>query len=174
MKRAMVLLVLLCFVSTGCTGSFNLTKKVYNYHRSQSDKWQDELLFLVCVLVPVYGISTFADAIVFNSIEFWTGKNPIEMSKAESQIKNVKAGKGEATLSYNPKNDKITIASKGHQTVVLEKADQLVMAKNDKGEMLYGSKLNDQGELLIYDRDLQVVKKFSADEVASIKQRMMK
>jgi hypothetical protein len=170
----MVAILLLCFVTTGCTGSFNLTKKVYNFHRSQSDKWYDELLFLVCVIVPVYGISTFADAIVFNSIEFWTGDNPIDMAKTETQMKNVKAGKTEATLSYNTNNDQITITSKDHPTVVLEKTDKLVLAKNDKGEVLYGSKMNDQGELVLYDRDLQVVKKFTPDEIASIKQRMSK
>lgn len=168
MKKAFASILLLCFVSTGCTGSFNLTKKVYNFHRSQSDKWTDELMFLVCVLVPVYGISTFADAIVFNSIEFWTGDNPVDVAK------DIKTDKGEAKLSYNNQNDKITITSKDHPTVVLEKTDQLVMAKNDKGEVLYGSKMNDQGELVVYDRDLQVVKKFSVDEVSAIKERMSK
>src|SRR3990167_719927 len=64
MKRILASVILVVFVATGCTGSFNLTKKVYNFHRSQSDKWADELCFLLVVLVPVYSLATFADAIV--------------------------------------------------------------------------------------------------------------
>src|SRR4051812_41894210 len=82
MKKFVIALALLSFVSVGCTGSFMLTKKVYNWHRGMGDKWGDEFGFLLCVLVPVYGISTFADAIVFNSIEFWTGNNPVTTAQA--------------------------------------------------------------------------------------------
>src|SRR3989344_3852926 len=99
MKRLLSILVLFVFVTTGCTGSFNLTKKVYNWHHSNPDKWLDEGGFLVCILLPIYGISTFADAIVFNSIEFWTGDNPVV--SIETKTKQVKEGNAEATISYN-------------------------------------------------------------------------
>jgi hypothetical protein len=32
------------------------------------------------LLAPVYGITTAVDYVVFNSLEFWTGKNPISGS----------------------------------------------------------------------------------------------
>jgi hypothetical protein len=76
MKKLVVLLMIAIFAATGCTGTFKLTRTVYKIHRDQ-EKWVDEALFQVFVIVPVYGLATFADAILFNTIEFWTGKNPL-------------------------------------------------------------------------------------------------
>lgn len=67
--------------TSGCFGSFNLTRKVYGFNKTVSkDKFVQELVFLGLNVVPVYGIASFIDAIVANTIEFWTGKNPVEMS----------------------------------------------------------------------------------------------
>ena len=65
-------------LSVGCTGPFALTKKVHEWQTSPDEKWVDEAMFLGCVILPVYGIASFADAVVLNSVEFWTGENPIE------------------------------------------------------------------------------------------------
>ena len=161
--------MLLCFTVTGCTGSFNLTKKVYNMHRSQSDKWADEIGFLVCVLVPVYGVATFADAIVFNSIEFWTGKNPIEMSKAGVQEKFVKVGNQEATLSYDPATDKITVSAAGVPPMKFEKADGMVRVNDQNGNLLYAASQTEAGNIDVYDSNMKLVKSYSASDVANIK-----
>lgn len=34
-------------------------------------------MFIGLTIIPVYDICLLADAIVFNSIEFWTGNNPV-------------------------------------------------------------------------------------------------
>ena len=65
-------------LSVGCTGPFALTKKVHEWQTSPEEKWVDEAAFLGCVILPVYGISSLADAVIFNSVEFWTGENPME------------------------------------------------------------------------------------------------
>ncbi len=62
---------------TGCYGSFGLTKKVYQFNGGVGNKWLKSILFVAMNIVPVYGVSTFADAVIFNLIEFWTGSNPI-------------------------------------------------------------------------------------------------
>ena len=171
----MITLVLLCFVATGCTGSFNLTKKVYNFHRSQDDKWKDEIFFLGAVLIPIYGICTFADAIVFNSIEFWTGKNPVEMSKVSG---DTKSGKMDATLSFNRDNGQVIVQSKANSgqeaTLVLERKDGVILAKNEQGQMLYSSMANDKGGINVYDQNLQLVKSYSSDDVNALKERLSK
>ncbi len=38
------------------------------------------LVFLVLAFFPVYGLCLFVDAIVFNTIEFWTGDNPMAIN----------------------------------------------------------------------------------------------
>ena len=174
MKKILITLLLVCFVATGCTGSFNLTRKVYHWHRSQSDKWADEFGFLVCALLPIYGISTFADAIVFNSIEFWTGKNPVEMTSVETNIKHVKNGDAEATISYNPDNQQLTIASAGKPTVTVEKQGNMVVTKDPSGKMLSASLMNDQGQVLVLNQNLELVKSYSPQEIQAMKARYEK
>lgn len=63
---------------SGCFGSFKLTQAVWKFNRDVSgDKWVQWLVFLVLSIVPVYVVATVVDAFVVNSIEFWTGSNPV-------------------------------------------------------------------------------------------------
>jgi len=61
---------------TGCIGSNAVTAKVMEFNLKAVDNRyaRGGLNFL---LIPVYGLSVAADTIVFNSIEFWAGKNVI-------------------------------------------------------------------------------------------------
>jgi len=75
---ATTLALLAMTTQVGCFGSFGLTKKVYQFNDSISDSMiVKEVLFLAMVIVPVYGLATLGDAIIFNLIEFITGSNPI-------------------------------------------------------------------------------------------------
>ena len=61
----------------GCFGTFQLTKKVYDFNRTIShDKWMRWFTFLIFSFVPIYGISFAIDVIFANSVEFWSGRNP--------------------------------------------------------------------------------------------------
>jgi hypothetical protein len=63
---------------TGCFGSFAAWHKVKDFNEEASEnKWMQELLFLVLYIIPVYGIAMLLDIIIINSIEFWTGENPM-------------------------------------------------------------------------------------------------
>ncbi len=58
----------------GCYGAFPITKAIYRMNGDVSDdKWVRSIVFWVLVIVPVYSVASFADAIVLNVIEFWTG-----------------------------------------------------------------------------------------------------
>ncbi|MGL4381939.1 MAG: DUF3332 domain-containing protein [Vibrio sp.] len=61
---------------TGCMGQMATTGLVNKFNLEVVDnRYAREGLFLL--LSPVYGIASTADLFIFNSIEFWTGKNPI-------------------------------------------------------------------------------------------------
>ena len=68
-------------LAVSCMGPFNMTKSVHHRNNNVGDpastggKWANEGVFLACVIIPVYGFTMLADAVVFNSVEFWTGKN---------------------------------------------------------------------------------------------------
>jgi hypothetical protein len=64
--------------TAGCIGRFELTRKVYQFNREvDPNKWIQWLAFLVLNVVPVYGFAVMIDAIFANSVEFWTGENPV-------------------------------------------------------------------------------------------------
>jgi hypothetical protein len=64
--------------TAGCIGRFELTRKVYQFNREvDPNKWIQWLAFLVLNVVPVYGFAMLIDAVFANSVEFWTGDNPV-------------------------------------------------------------------------------------------------
>jgi hypothetical protein len=65
--------------AAGCFGSFGLTNALYDWNTRVSDnKWIRWVVFLALVVLPVYWIFIVADALVLNTIEFWTGNNPVK------------------------------------------------------------------------------------------------
>ena len=67
--------------TAGCIGRFELTRKVYQFNREvDTNKWIQWLAFLVLNVVPVYSFAILIDAIFANSVEFWTGDNPVNAS----------------------------------------------------------------------------------------------
>ncbi len=80
------------FTLTACTGTFKLTKVVHKIQRSHSEKWVDEVLFLGCVILPIFWLAMLGDAIIFNSIEFWTGRNPLKNLAGLEERRAIKDG----------------------------------------------------------------------------------
>lgn len=66
---------------SSCVGSFALTNKLLSWNRQVGDKFVNELVFFAFWIVPVYEVSALADVLVINSIEFWSGENPIASGK---------------------------------------------------------------------------------------------
>lgn len=79
----------------GCYGSFALTKKLYSWNTSLGDKFVNEVVFLVFIILPVYGATVFLDGIILNSIEFWTGSSPISMNEGDKEHQVVKMEDGQ-------------------------------------------------------------------------------
>lgn len=67
-------------VFTSCIGSFSLTNKLLSWNRQVGPKFVNELVFFAFWVLPVYEISALADVLVLNSIEFWSGDNPLTAS----------------------------------------------------------------------------------------------
>jgi len=55
---------------------------VASWNSELSDsKWINEVVFLGLNWVPVYPLCLMGDYVIFNSVEFWTGDNPISEPK---------------------------------------------------------------------------------------------
>ena len=74
---------------SSCVGSFGLFNRVSSWNQSVGNKFVNELVFLAMNIIPVYGVAYLADALVINSIEFWSGSNPMV------NVVDVKKVKGE-------------------------------------------------------------------------------
>nr|WP_320119076.1 DUF3332 domain-containing protein [uncultured Marinifilum sp.] len=95
MKKVNVfLLACLFFIlsigQTGCYGPFRLTKNLHEWNSTVGDKFINALVFFAFIVIPVYEVAVLVDGVVLNTIEFWTGDNPIAMKEGEKDVQIVK------------------------------------------------------------------------------------
>jgi hypothetical protein len=78
LKNAILSGVLAMGLSTSCLGPDNAYRSIRNWNANLSDQdWVNELVFLGITIIPVYGIALIGDVLIFNTINYWTGDNPI-------------------------------------------------------------------------------------------------
>lgn len=77
---ALILTLGCSIMLTSCIGSFALTNKVLAWNKQVGSKFVNELVFFAFWILPVYELSAIADVLVINSIEFWSGSNPVTAS----------------------------------------------------------------------------------------------
>jgi hypothetical protein len=97
MKKIRVLSLVACLMAASllcnsCYGPFRLTVKLHSWNGTVGDKWANTLVFFAFSIIPVYAVTVFLDALIFNSIEFWGGTNPVAMNEGESETKIVNSG----------------------------------------------------------------------------------
>lgn len=89
LKAMVAALICSGFMMSSCIGSFGLHGRLAEWNQNLSSKFVNEIVFLALNIVPVYSVCYMADALVINSIEFWSGSNPV------ASIGEVKSVKGE-------------------------------------------------------------------------------
>ncbi len=88
-KALSVLLVVILL--SGCFGNFQLTRNLYTWNSQVGDKFANTAVMWVLMIIPVYGVCGFVDFFVLNTIEFWTGENPLTMSAEDADIIQVES-----------------------------------------------------------------------------------
>jgi len=96
-------------LTSSCIGSFALTNKLLSWNKQVGNKFVNELVFFAFWVIPVYEVSALADILVINSIEFWSGDNPVASGKKVIEGKDGKYlvecdGKGYTITSENDKS----------------------------------------------------------------------
>lgn len=89
--KTVVSLLVAATLMSSCVGSFALFNKLaqWNKHATKS-KFINEIIFLV--ISPAYAFCGAADTLVLNSIEFWTGDNPV--ANRVGKVRNIKGDDG--------------------------------------------------------------------------------
>ena len=112
---AIVLLVSTSLMMSGCFGSFALTSRLHSWNESISDsKFVNELVFLGFCILPVYELAALGDALIFNSIEFWGGSNPVAMNEGETEETEI-LHEGQMYKLFKSKNNLTIAGSDGEE-----------------------------------------------------------
>ena len=132
---------------SSCIGSFGLTNKLFSWNKGVGEKWVNEVVFVAFCILPVYEVSLIADALVINSIEFWSGSNPV------ADVGNVKTIDGkDGVYTVETKVDGYHIQKEGDEKavdLVFNEADQSwnVEANGESTKLL---KFNGDDEVVMY------------------------
>jgi hypothetical protein len=120
----------------GCYGRFQLVRNLYKWNGSVGNKFVNEAVFLVLNIVPVYGFASFVDAVVLNTVEFWTGSNPVTAKVLTQGDKKVAMSFDKATGIVDVKSyDKGVLVSESF----LKKDGDRVLAVDPSGKLLFAA-----------------------------------
>ncbi|HUT85471.1 MAG TPA: DUF3332 family protein [Elusimicrobiales bacterium] len=134
-KIVSMALILGMFSMTGCYGKFKLTSGLNGVvtNISKGEKpgtgkhWVAEGLFLLFAILPVYAIAILGDAIIFNSVEFWTGDNPLS-----NDLTNIEKGQHQAVVKVDRANNTYRVyLFENHKPVT-----NLLLKPNASGNMV--------------------------------------
>jgi hypothetical protein len=117
-------------------------KKVYKFNEGMGEKWIQEIGFLVMSVVPIYEGAALIDAVILNSIEFWTGKNPVAAT--------IKSNDGNAQIAYNADNGSIRYIQEGTE-YVFEKSSDGTIVKDKDGKFVIRCQALDDGGIILKD-----------------------
>ncbi len=158
-------------LAAGCYGPFQLTRKLYQWNGQAGDKWPQEFMFLVLTWVPVYGLTALGDAVIFNSIEFWTGKNPVVENSRTAQIKRVTRNTASAVLSYIPLSEGGDLfieqfqQGKAAGSLHLQRKHDMAVGLDENGRVLLSAQTLADGSILVRDGQGKQMANYSADQV---------
>ena len=121
-KKSFTLLVVAAICSSmmfsSCIGSFGLTNKLLSWNKSLGNKFANEAVFFLFCIFPAYEVSLFLDTIILNSIEFWSGSNPV----ADTGTKTIETENGIYTVET--KTDGYHIEKEGEAKTLDFKFDE--------------------------------------------------
>ena len=135
-KPLVVAIVAGSVLLTGCMGQFRLTDKVYSWNKkASSDRWVNEIIFAgMAVLLPVYGMTLLADGVIFNSIEWWSGSNPIASAGQQKRVLGADGSVALMTMRADGAIDVKTTAKDGKKSsFTLVRHDDSVIVLDDHG-----------------------------------------
>lgn len=131
---------------SSCIGSFGLFNKLLSWNNTIGDKFVNELVFIALNIVPVYGVAMFADMIVLNTVEFWTGSNPV----ADTQVKKVEGKDGIYTVETSKEGHKITKDATGETVSFIFDETEKTWSVESNGETAKLMKVVNDDQVVMY------------------------
>ena len=135
---------------SSCIGSFGLWNQLKSWNQGIGNKFVNEIVFFAFHVVPVYEVCYLADMLVLNSIEFWSGSNPL----AEvGTVRTIEGENGEYLVKTNENG--YTISKKGEDAsleLVFNQENQTwnAIAENETYELMT---MNEDGTISVKLQD---------------------
>ena len=137
MKKGII--TLLCagmIVLSGCYGKYACFNKLLAWNGTLGNKWLNSIVHFAMNVIPVYGIAMFVDMLVLNTVEFWTGSNPLaagdsyyEKDAQGNEILAVKKTDGSMTVE-------MTTAAGEKATMTLQRDENVIRALDAEGNVV--------------------------------------
>lgn len=140
--KVMIVLMAGTMTMSSCIGSFGLFNKLLSWNQSISNKFVNEVVFFL--ITPAYGVCCIVDALVLNSVEFWTGSNPIAKTGTTENIWG-KDGKMYAVKTL--KNGYEITKPTGEKVNFLFDAEQKVWSMEADGQQTQLFRYNEDGTI---------------------------
>lgn len=138
-KRAITVLCISLvgiFSFANCFGSFGIVKTVYGAHKGLKIGRGLLAKFIQTILMYfpfgiLYGLGLWADLLLFNLVEFWTGSNPVAKAEFDMDgklVRHFQNGEESVTLTYTDfgKKMKISVSAQG-------KVEEFVALQDQEG-----------------------------------------
>lgn len=136
---------------SSCIGSFGLWSNLKDWNQGIGNKFVNEIVFVAFHLVPVYEVAYLADILVLNSIEFWSGSNPV----AElGSIRTVKGEKGNYAIRTNENGYTITKeGEEGKELNLVYNAEKRTWNAEAEGQSFELIRMNEDGTVSYQQQD---------------------
>lgn len=147
-KRFSIAALCLAAVMSGisCIGSYSLFNKLAAWNREATDsKFLNELIFLV--ISPAYPICLTADSFILNTIEFWTGSNPMASNIGKTRQVLGQDGKYYAVKTLRDGYEITSPDGSKYNFVYNEKDDSWSQVQNGETKELF--RFNDDGTVKV-------------------------
>ena len=136
-KLTLPMLISASVMLSGCLGQNALFNTIQDWNaKASEEKFVNQGISFAFWIVPVYQLTLLADIIILNSVEFWTGTNPVSNKRAKvaGTIERVEDGLGnEAILTYQADGSVQVEVPRGAQTdhfVLLREGNQVVRVQD--------------------------------------------
>jgi len=179
-KRIVAAIVVGSFltVTTACYGPFNLTRNVYHWNSNikgsseVNEKWMKEFVFFGMIIIPVYMFSALLDAFIFNSIQFWSGSNPVKATDAggDGATRIVHLGGVTVTMVESDRGATVTYKRNGliERRAIIETSATGYRLIDETGVLLAEAEKRQDGSVTLLDRNCQVVRQWTSDQLLAL------
>lgn len=138
MKKGIV--TLLCagmIVLSGCYGKNACFNKLHTWNGTLGDKWINSIVHFIMFYLPVYAICLWlVDGLVLNTIEFWTGANPL--ASGDSYFEKDAEGNSIAAVKNEDGSMSVELTTaKGEKAnLTLQRDENVVRALDNEGNVV--------------------------------------